>query len=201
MHNCFGFEIGAITNTWVSILCFLKTLLFSSLTLVLLVACGQTGQNWVGTLGPAVTWPVNASQCALACRSELGGNPGPGSHLAGQRVTVRPSLQVRSGWEPWARQSPGRSTRHSAPLPAGQNWVGTLGPAVTWLVNASQCALACRSELGGNPGPGSHLPVNASQCTLACRSDLGGNPGPGSHLPGQRVTVRPCLQVRTGWEP
>ncbi len=130
----------------------------------------------MGTLGPAVTWPVSASQCALACRSELGGNPGPGSHLAGQRVIVRPSLQVRTGWECWARQSPGGSMRHIAPLPAGQNWVGTLGPAVTWPVNASQCALACRSELGGNPGPSSHL---AGQC----------------------VTVRPSLQVRTGWEP
>jgi hypothetical protein len=124
----------------------------------------------VGTLGPAVTWPVKASQCALACRSELGGNPGPSRHLAGQRVTVRPSLQVRTGLEPWAQPSPGRSTRHSAPWPTGQNWVGTLGPAVTWPVNASQCALACRSELGGNPGHG-------------------------SHLAGQRVTVRPSLQV------
>jgi hypothetical protein len=42
------FVLGS--HYWVSILCFCKTMRFSSLTFVFIVACGQTGQNWVGTL-------------------------------------------------------------------------------------------------------------------------------------------------------
>jgi hypothetical protein len=50
LTSFFGLKLAAIT--WVSNLHFLTTLRFSSLTLVFIVACGQTGQNWVETFSP-----------------------------------------------------------------------------------------------------------------------------------------------------